>query len=225
MSSTPKPLAGLLASLGLAGALCVTNSPARAAEHSSLATPTTISVYARVLHHINPDMPSWQSHDLARHVLANAQRWRIDPKVLVAIVTVESQWNTGAISPAGAIGLGQLMPGTAATLRVNPHNPAQNLSGAARYLSGLLSRFGNYRLAFAAYNAGPRAVENYGGVPPYAETQNYVVRVMSQFKHLVATVHVPKAHSTESAADKALVAAKASIQDLNYWTESGDETL
>lgn len=213
-----------MAAVGLAGALSAAAGTARAADVATLATPTTVSVYARVLHHINPDMPSWQSHDLARHVLANAQRWRIDPKVLVAIVTVESKWNTGAVSPAGAIGLGQLMPGTAAKLRVNPRNAVQNLSGAARYLSGLLTRFGNYRLAFAAYNAGPQAVVNYGGVPPYAETQNYVVRVMHQFEHLVATVHVPKAHP-ESAAQKDLVAAKASVQDLNYWTESDDQTL
>jgi soluble lytic murein transglycosylase-like protein len=94
--------------------------------------------------------------------------------MLVAIVTVESRWHTHALSRAGAIGLGQLMPGTAATLGVNPHNAGQNLSGAARYLSGLMQRFGtkHYDLVFAAYNAGPKAVVAYGGIPPNGETQN-----------------------------------------------------
>jgi soluble lytic murein transglycosylase-like protein len=115
--------------------------------------------------------------------------------MLVAIVTVESRWHTHALSPAGAIGLGQLMPGTAALLRVNPRDPAQNLSGAARYLRGLVGRYGRrrYDLVFAAYNAGPHAVGEYGGVPPYEETQAYVVRVLSTWQALSHIIHVPAA--------------------------------
>ena len=114
--------------------------------------------------------------------------------MLVAIVTVESRWHTHALSRSGAIGLGQLMPRTAANLGVNPHNAGENLSGAARYLSGLMQRFGSnhYDLVFAAYNAGPKAVTDYGGIPPFSETQHYVVRVMDAWQYLTKTVRVPE---------------------------------
>lgn len=196
--------AGLVLGLAVAGA-----TPAQAAVQAPLqTTPTTIAVYASVLHHINPQMPQWQSRDLARRVLVNAERWRLDANMLVAIVTVESRWHTHALSRAGAIGLGQLMPGTAAHLGVNPHNPDENLSGAARYLSGLMQRFGSthFNLVFAAYNAGPRAVSEYGGIPPYGETQHYVVRVMTAWKHLTKTVRVP-----------ADTLAFARAPDADYW--------
>jgi soluble lytic murein transglycosylase-like protein len=111
-------------------------------------------------------------------------------------VTVESRWRTHAVSVAGALGLGQLMPSTAATLDVNPLNPAQNLSGAARYLSGLVRRFQNksnrYALTFAAYNAGPEAVKEYGGVPPYYETQSYVIRVLDTWHVLQSRIRIPR---------------------------------
>ena len=86
----------------------------------------------------------------------------------------ESGWNASAKSHKGAIGLAQLMPQTAKNLRVDPHDPQQNLEGGARYLSRQYRKFGSWRLALAAYNAGPEAVKKYGGVPPYKETQNYV---------------------------------------------------
>ena len=79
-----------------------------------------------------------------------------------------------AKSHKGALGLAQLMPQTAALLRVDPMDPAENLEGGARYLAQQYRKFGSWRLALAAYNAGPEAVEKYGGVPPYKETQNYV---------------------------------------------------
>lgn len=169
-----------------------TSSPALASHRTVPATPAAIAVYATVLHHINPQLPSWESHELARRVLVNAERWRIDANMLVAIVTVESGWHTHAVSPAGAIGLGQLMPGTAALLKVNPRDPKQNLWGAARYLRGLMQRFGrHYSLVFAAYNAGPKAVSEYGGIPPYDETQAYVIRVLDTWQRLSRTVHLP----------------------------------
>ena len=80
----------------------------------------------------------------------------------------------------GAIGLAQLMPFTARNLGVNPHDPKQNLEGGARYLSQQYRRFGDWRLALAAYNAGPGAVEQYHGVPPYAETRNYVKAILGR---------------------------------------------
>ncbi len=188
-------------------------TPVQAAQRVIPATPLAVAAYARVLSRINPAMPHWQSHDLAKRVLINAERWRIDATMLVAIVTVESRWHTHAVSPAGAIGLGQLMPGTAALLRVNPHDPAQNLSGAARYLRGLVGRYGrrHYNLVFAAYNAGPHAVGEYGGVPPYEETQQYVVRVLSTWQALSRIIHLPAAAYAST--------PQTQSADAAYWLE------
>ncbi len=94
--------------------------------------------------------------------------------LFLKLVQQESNWNAKAKSHKGALGLAQLMPGTARLLRVDPNDPQQNLEGGARYLKEQYLKFGSWRLALAAYNAGPNAVEKYGGVPPYAETRNYV---------------------------------------------------
>ena len=106
----------------------------------------------------------------------------IDPALLKGLVSQESGFNPSARSGAGAVGLTQLMPGTASALGVtNPLDPAQSLQGGAKYLREQLDRFGgDQTLALAAYNAGPGAVQKYGGVPPYAETQNYVTSVMGK---------------------------------------------
>lgn len=98
-----------------------------------------------------------------------------------ACVETESAFNPGAVSDKGAIGLGQLMPATAAKLGVDPHDPAQNLDGAARYLIAQLGRFQRVDLALAAYNAGPDAVDAYRGIPPFAETTAYVRRVLALY--------------------------------------------
>lgn len=82
-----------------------------------------------------------------------------------------------AVSPKGAIGLAQLMPATARMLGVDPWDPVQNLEGGARYLAAQYRRFGSWRLALAAYNAGPAAVARHGGVPPYRETRAYIAHV------------------------------------------------
>ncbi len=103
-----------------------------------------------------------------------ARRHGVPEDLFLRLVQQESGWNTGAVSPKGAIGLAQLMPGTAQLLRVDPTDPVQNLEGGARYLRQQYNTFGSWRLALAAYNAGPGAVQQHGGVPPYAETQNYV---------------------------------------------------
>ena len=107
-------------------------------------------------------------------------QYGVDPSLLAAVASQESGFNAQATSPAGALGLMQFMPSTAAGLGVDPLDPASSVDGAARYLSGLTSRFGSTPLALAAYNAGPGTVSRYGGIPPYAETQNYVRAVTSK---------------------------------------------
>lgn len=96
-------------------------------------------------------------------------------------IQIESGFDPSAVSPVGAIGLGQLMPDTARELGVNPNDMAQNLDGSARYLLAMLRQFGTRELALAAYNAGPNAVVRHGGIPPYEETQGHVARVMAVF--------------------------------------------
>ena len=103
-----------------------------------------------------------------------ADKHGIPQDLFLRLVYQESRFNPNAISHAGAIGLAQLMPGTAADLRVDPTNPAQNLEGGARYLRQQYEEFGTWRLALAAYNAGPGAVKKHGGIPPFRETRNYV---------------------------------------------------
>jgi soluble lytic murein transglycosylase-like protein len=121
-------------------------------------------------------------------ITAAAKRHGIDPALLAGLVKQESGFDPAAASPAGARGLTQLMPGTAAGLGVsNPLDPAQALEGGAKYLREQLDRFdGDVARALAAYNAGPGAVQRYGGVPPYAETQNYVRIVQANAAELRA---------------------------------------
>jgi len=109
-----------------------------------------------------------------------ASRYGVDPSVLAAMASQESGFDSKAVSPAGAQGLMQFMPDTAAGLGVNALDPNSAIDGAARYLGQLTKQFGSTDLALAAYNAGPGTVSRYGGIPPYSETQNYVRSVMSK---------------------------------------------
>lgn len=125
--------------------------------------------------------PAWATggSDLATVFADATSRYRLPPGLLQAVAQKESGMRTDAVSPAGARGLMQLMPGTARELGVDPMVPAQAVDGAARYLRAQLDAFGRVDLALAAYNAGPGAVRRHGGIPPYAETQNYVAAVMA----------------------------------------------
>lgn len=112
-----------------------------------------------------------------------AQKYGVDPKLVSAVAEVESGFNPNAVSSAGAVGIMQLMPETAASLGVNPYDAQQNIEGGAHYLRQLMDAFpGDLRRAVAAYNAGPQTVREYGGVPPYGETQAYVDSVLDLYR-------------------------------------------
>ncbi len=111
-----------------------------------------------------------------------AARNGLPPKFVHSVVAAESAYKVDAVSPKGAIGLMQLMPGTAQTYGADPHDPGQNVEAGAAYLRELLIKYnGDANKALAAYNAGPGAVDKYQGVPPYAETRTYVERVLRKY--------------------------------------------
>lgn len=119
---------------------------------------------------------------LSQLICDNARSNDLDPLIIDILTRHESGFDAEAVSPAGARGLMQLMPDTAASMGVtNIHDPVQNVSAGTRYLAQQYRRYGELQLALAAYNAGPSAVDSYGGIPPYSETQNYVASITSEY--------------------------------------------
>lgn len=119
-------------------------------------------------------------------IMEKSGKHEVDPLLVSAIMAVESDFNPSAVSDKGAIGLMQLMPETASELGVNPYNMSQNVEGGTRYIKQMLEKFsGDLKLALAAYNAGPNAVIRHGGIPPYAETQNYVLKVLKNYENFL----------------------------------------
>jgi hypothetical protein len=144
-------------------------------------TPRAIRATPEILHAIETTALRYGGHDALREAGLSVTDWTLFYR---ANIEVESAYNPRALSHAGAIGLGQLMPGTARDLGVDPHDIAQNLDGSALYLLMMLERFGDPALALAAYNAGPEAVTRHGGIPPFRETQGHVARVTAVFQRL-----------------------------------------
>ena len=128
--------------------------------------------------------PAAAAGEIDNLIRSAATKYGVDPKLVSAVAEAESSRRPDAVSSAGAVGVMQLMPETAKALGVNNvYDPAQNIDGGAKYLKEMLYDFGgDVRSAVAAYNAGPQAVKAYGGVPPYAETQNYVNKVLDLYQ-------------------------------------------
>lgn len=133
------------------------------------------------------DVGNYYSSDKFDHYIAlAAETYGVSFPLVKAVIKVESNFNPRAVSPKGAQGLMQIMPDTARILKVyDPFDPWENIMGGTRYLRMLLDRFdGKLKLALAGYNAGPLNVEQYKGVPPFRETQNYVDRVIKYYRHM-----------------------------------------
>lgn len=128
-------------------------------------------------------LPQGDTRPYAREITDAANRYGIPERLVTAVIRAESGFNPRAVSRKGAQGLMQLMPSTASVLGVrNSFDPRENIDGGVRHLRGLVDRFpGNLPFAIAAYNAGEKAVTAYGGIPPYPETQDYVVRVLRYY--------------------------------------------
>lgn len=168
----------------------------RSAQSSGLTRKTSVEVQERAFRPRNelvaegPDAVvelTWKVpyRDLIQRI---SHRYQIDPHLVAALVQQESNFNPTAMSVDSAMGLTQMIPGTAAMLGVtDPTNPRQALDGGIRYLKMLLRRFkGNVEFALAGYNAGPGNVQKYGGIPPFAETRDYVRRIMARYKEKAA---------------------------------------
>ena len=123
------------------------------------------------------------SNETTRFIQEAAAKYGLDSRLVAAVAEAESSGNRSEVSDVGAVGVMQLMPDTAAALGVNPYDEKQNIEGGAHYLKQMLDTFGgDMKKAIAAYNAGPQAVKDYDGVPPYAETQNYVNKVLDLYR-------------------------------------------
>lgn len=138
--------------------------------------------HAQVIQNIHMVARRYQRDPALRRVDLTPRQWAA---FFQAMIKVESAYKPNARSHANAIGLAQIIPSTARYLRIDVHDPIQNLDGGARYLLEQMQDFGDVRLALAAYNAGPEAVRKYGGIPPYKETQNHVRRVMAEYSRLL----------------------------------------
>ena len=170
------------------------NPPSRS---NAVAIPADlVPIYKNAIKSYNSKLTDAEATAIAQSILGFSVKYQIDPRLVVAVILAESHFNPSATSGKGAMGLGQLMPGTASGLGVsNAYDPVENIGGSVRLIKGHLDKLsGNadwneltwqdLSLALASYNAGAGAVKKYGGVPPYRETRNYINKVISIYKKL-----------------------------------------
>jgi len=154
----------------------------------------------RAISYFNPKLPASEVERIANSIVGYSTSLGVDPYFVVAVVAAESRFNPNARSYKGAMGLGQLMPGTAAGMGVSdPYDPADNLAGAIRLLRGHLEKYKGQpyqaALALAAYNAGSGAVRKHGGVPPYRETHNYIWKIYEYYCWMHGVTPEPRPNS------------------------------
>ncbi len=181
MFRTARSFRAAIACIAVLGAA----TPCRAELWSAATVPN--AAYANAIRSVNPHVHEAQSRAYAEALLSSAHRMNVDPRLVMAVVTVESHWNAGAVSSSGARGLGQFLPGTAHDLGVDTRSARSTLRGVTTYLHQLLSLFKASRYAMrdaiAGYNAGPFAVRQHG-IPRSGQTPRYVVKVMAAFRSL-----------------------------------------
>lgn len=175
---------------GLAAVLSLLLAPSAMAQVLSIGDDGAVTTYAVPSIHTSQGVSAILPQELASAAATPAEiaaaiqdssaRHAVPVQVVEAVAWQESRFNQAAVSPKGARGVMQLMPGTASVLGVDAADLRGNIDGGAAYLAQQLRRFGDLRLALAAYNAGPEAVSRYGGVPPYAETQAYVRAILAR---------------------------------------------
>ncbi|MCL5103164.1 MAG: lytic transglycosylase domain-containing protein [Armatimonadetes bacterium] len=170
--------------------------PRSAGTTLSISTEEFVRAYKNAIKRFNHRLSDSQADTIARSIIGFSAHYKMDPRLVCAVILAESHFRMDATSHCGAQGLGQLMPGTAAGLGVNnAYDPVENVYGSVRYIRSMLDRvtgksqwndltWYDLALALAAYNAGPGAVKKHGGIPPYRETQNYVRRVTSIYRKL-----------------------------------------
>lgn len=153
-------------------------------NRSTVTTNTFSTVLAGVQSNDVTGDKTFASDDISKMLQFTAKKYGVDPKLVMAVAKVESNLSPDVVSSAGAVGVMQLMPETAQGLGVrNSKDPRENIDGGVRYLKQLIGTFdGDVTKAVAAYNAGPQAVKNYNGIPPYSETKAYVAKVMALTK-------------------------------------------
>lgn len=156
----------------------------------------------------NPGLANEEAREIADAIIDSSRRHDVDPYLVAALIAQESKFRPQVVSPGGAVGLGQLLPSTAGILGVDPFAPRQNVEGCVKYLKTQLNRWnGRVDLALASYNAGPGAVQKYGGVPPYSITRRYVYKINGRME----TFRV----AARKAKDRWLIANGPQMIDVN----------